>query len=42
MFTLTELAQLGKQALLAFVAQVLTELAAMKARVDELVRSRLT
>src|SRR5438270_4024799 len=35
--TLTELAQLGKQALLAFVAPVLTELAAMKARVEELV-----
>src|SRR5512143_3949456 len=35
--TLTELAQLGKQALLAFVAQVLTELAALKARVEELV-----
>src|SRR5512135_1798006 len=35
--SLTELAQLGKQALLAFVAQVLTELAAMKARVEELV-----
>ena len=34
--TLTELAQLGKQALLAFVAQVLTELAALKARVEEL------
>jgi transposase len=36
MATLTELAQLGKQALLAFVAQVLTELAALKARVEEL------
>ena len=35
--TLTELAQLGKQPLLAFVAQVLTELAALKARVEELV-----
>jgi transposase len=35
--TLTELAGLGKQALLAFVAQVLTELAAMKARVEQLV-----
>src|SRR5512144_290922 len=34
--TLTELAQLGKQALLAFVAQLLTEFAALKARVDEL------
>jgi transposase len=34
--TLTELAQLGKQALLAFVAQVLTELAALKTRVEEL------
>jgi regulator of replication initiation timing len=33
--TLTELAQLGKQALLAFVAQVLTEFAALKARVEE-------
>jgi transposase len=36
MATLTELAQLGKQALLAFVAQVLTEFAALKARVEEL------
>ena len=35
--TLTELAQLGKQALLAFVAQVLTECAALKIRVEELV-----
>src|SRR5512143_2911098 len=35
--TLKELAQLGKQALLAFVAQVLTEIATLKARVDELV-----
>src|SRR5512143_323711 len=34
--TLTELARRGKQALLAFVAQVLTELAALKARVEEL------
>jgi transposase len=34
--TLTELAHLGKQALLAFVAQVLTEGAALKARVEEL------
>jgi transposase len=34
--TLTELAQLGKQALLAFVAQVLTECAALKIRVEEL------
>lgn len=34
--TLTELAQLGKQALLAFVAQVLTECAALKARVEQL------
>jgi transposase len=34
--TLTELARLGKQALLAFVAQVLTELAALKGRVEEL------
>ena len=34
--TLTELAQLGKQALLAFVAQVLTGLAALKTRVEEL------
>src|SRR5512135_1950871 len=34
--TLTELAQLGKQALLAVVVQVLTELAALKARVGEL------
>ena len=34
--TLKELAQLGKQALLAFVAQLLTELAALKARVEEL------
>src|SRR5512147_3129498 len=33
---LKELAQLGKQALLAFVAQLLTEFAALKARVDEL------
>jgi transposase len=34
--TLTELAQLGKQALLAFVAQVLSECAALKARVEQL------
>src|SRR5512142_3397791 len=34
--TLKELAQLGKQALLAFVAQLLTELAALHARVEEL------
>src|SRR5215211_5742019 len=34
--TLTELAQLGKQALLAFVAQVLTDCAALKARVEQL------
>jgi transposase len=34
--TLKELAQLGKQALLAFVAQLLTELAALNARVEEL------
>src|SRR3954462_4538842 len=34
--TLTELAQLGKQALLAIVAQVLVELAALKARLAEL------
>jgi len=34
--TLTELAQLGKQALLAFVAQLLTEFAALKTRVEEL------
>ena len=34
--TLKELAQLGKQALLAFVAQLLTEFAALTARVDEL------
>ena len=34
--TLTELARLGKQALLAFVAQVLTELAVLKARVEKL------
>src|SRR5512147_2690690 len=33
---LKELAQLGKQALLAFVAQLLTEFAALKARIDEL------
>jgi len=33
---LTELAQLGKQALLAFVAQLLTEFATLKARVAEL------
>jgi transposase len=36
--TLTELAQLGKQALLAFVAQVLRELATQNARVAELLR----
>jgi transposase len=36
--TLTELAQLGKQALLAVVAQVLTELSALKAQVAELLR----
>ena len=35
--TLKALAQLGKQALLAFVAQLLTEFATLKARVDELV-----
>jgi transposase len=35
--TLKELAQLGKQALLAFIAQLLTEFATLKARVDELV-----
>jgi transposase len=35
--TLQELAHLGKQALLAFVAQLLTEFAELKARVDELV-----
>src|SRR5512135_1520928 len=34
--TLNELAQLGKQALLAFVAQLLTEFAALKARVEAL------
>src|SRR5512135_3207079 len=34
--TLTELARRGKQALLAVVVQVLTELAALKARVGEL------
>ena len=34
--TLKELAQLGKQALLAFVAQLLTEFAALKARVETL------
>src|SRR3954447_2534561 len=34
--TLKELAQLGKQALLAVVAQLLTEFATLKARVDEL------
>src|SRR5512143_710677 len=34
--TLKELAQLGKEALLAFVAQSLTEFAALKARVEEL------
>src|SRR5512144_581876 len=34
--TLKELAQLGKQALLAFVAPLLTELAALKARIEEL------
>ena len=34
--TLKELARLGKQALLAFVAQLLTELAALNARVEEL------
>src|ERR1700722_16512570 len=36
--TLTELAQLGKQALLAVVAQVLGELATQNARVAELLR----
>src|SRR4028119_363264 len=35
--TLKALAQLGKQALLAFVAQLFTEFATLKARVDELV-----
>jgi transposase len=34
--TVKELAQLGKQALLAFVAQLLTEFATLKARVDAL------
>src|SRR3954447_12382341 len=34
--TLNELARLGKQALLTFVAPLLTELAALKARVEEL------
>src|SRR5512135_1713464 len=34
--TLIELARLGKQALLAFLAQVLTELAALKGRVEQL------
>lgn len=34
--TLKELAQLGKEALLAFVAQVLTELAALNTRVEQL------
>ena len=40
--TLTELAQLGKQALLAFVAQVLTECAALKSRVEELLTELAT
>jgi transposase len=40
--TLTELAQLGKQALLAFVAQVLTECAALKTRVEELLTELAT
>src|SRR3954453_6300421 len=35
--TLKELAQLGKEALLAFVAQLLTDLAALKTRVEALV-----
>ena len=34
--TLTELAQLGKQALLAFVAQVLAECCELKTRIAEL------
>ncbi len=34
--TLTELAHRGKQALLAFVAQVLTECAALKTRIEQL------
>src|SRR5690349_453849 len=34
--TLKALAQLGKEALLAFVAQLLTEFTALKARVEEL------
>src|SRR5512142_7170 len=34
--TLTELARLGKQALLAFLAQVLTELAALRGRAEQL------
>jgi hypothetical protein len=34
--TLEELAQPGKQAILAVVAQLLTEFAAPKARIDEL------
>jgi transposase len=36
--TLAELAQMGKQALLAFVAQLLSELGALKDRVAELLR----
>ena len=35
--TLKELAPLGKEVLLAFVAQLLTEFAALKTRVEELV-----
>src|SRR3982751_4482917 len=35
--TLKELAQLGKEALLAFIAQLLTELAALKTRLEALV-----
>src|SRR3954466_6716349 len=34
--TLKDLAQLGKEALLAFIAQLLVEFAALKARVEEL------
>src|SRR3954452_4727986 len=40
--TLTELAPLGKQALLAFVAQVLSECATLKTRVEELLTELAT
>src|SRR3989442_2170872 len=40
--TLQELAQLGRQALLAFLARLLTDFAALKARVGELLAENAT